>query len=60
MRLNRSLKNMEKLNQSVDWNRINIILLSHYIVGTSNEGADAYPPLMHHKCLLFQTCECGL
>jgi len=54
MKHNRSLKNMEKLNQSVDWNRINTILLSHYTVGTSGEGADAYPPLLLYKCLLLQ------
>jgi IS5 family transposase len=54
MKHNRSLKNMEKLNQSVDWNRINTILLSHYTVGTSSEGADAYPPLLLYKCLLLQ------
>jgi IS5 family transposase len=51
---NRSLKNMEKLNQSIDWERINTILLSHYTVGTSREGADAYPPLLLYKCLLLQ------
>ena len=39
---NRSLKNMEKLNQSIVWDRVNTILLSHYTVGTSSEGADAY------------------
>jgi len=54
MKHNRSLKNMEKLNQSIDWNRINTILLSHYAVGTSSEGADAYPPLLLYKCLLLQ------
>jgi hypothetical protein len=66
MKHNRSLKNMEKLNQSIDWNRINTILLSHYTVGTSSEGADvypvefeedstgAYPPLFLFKCLLLQ------
>jgi IS5 family transposase len=54
MKHNRSLKNMEKLNQSIDWNRINTILLSHYSVGTSSEGADAYPPLLLYKCLLLQ------
>jgi IS5 family transposase len=54
MKHNRSLKNMEKLNQSIDWNRINTILLSHYTVGTSGEGADAYPPLLLYKCLLLQ------
>jgi len=54
MKHNRSLKNMEYLNQSIDWNRINTILLSHYTVGTSSEGADAYPPLLLFKCLLLQ------
>jgi IS5 family transposase len=54
MKHNRSLKNMEKLNQSIHWNRINTILLSHYIVGTASEGADAYPPLLLYKCLLLQ------
>ncbi len=54
MKHNRSLKNMEKLNQSIDWDRINTILLSHYTVGTSSEGADAYPPLLLYKCLLLQ------
>ena len=54
MKHNRSLKNMEKLNQSIDWERINTILLSHYTVGTSREGADAYPPLLLYKCLLLQ------
>jgi len=42
------------LNQSIDWDQINIILLSHYTVGTSAEGADAYPPLLLYKCLLLQ------
>jgi IS5 family transposase len=54
MKHNRSLKNMEKLKQSIDWHRINTILLSHYTVGTSREGADAYPPLLLYKCLLLQ------
>jgi IS5 family transposase len=30
------------------------ILLSHYTVGTSEEGARAYPPLMLFKCLMLQ------
>ena len=54
MKHNRSLKNMEKLDQSIQWDRINTILLSHYTVGTSSEGADAYPPLLLYKCLLLQ------
>jgi len=51
---NRSLKKMKALNNSVDWNRIENILMSHYTVGTSSEGADAYPPLLLYKCLLLQ------
>ena len=51
---NRSLENMVKLSQSIDWNRINTILLSHYTVGTASEGADAYPPLLLYKCMLLQ------
>jgi len=51
---NRSLKNMKKLDKSIDWSRINTILKSHYTVGTSSEGADAYPPLLLFKCLLLQ------
>jgi IS5 family transposase len=54
MKHNRSLKNMEKLNQTLDWDRINTILLSHYTVGTASEGAEAYPPLLLYKCLLLQ------
>ena len=40
---NRSLKLMDKLDKSIEWSRIEAILLSHYTVGTSCEGADAYP-----------------
>ena len=45
---------MKKLDKSVDWSRIDEILKSHYTVGTSSEGADAYPPLLLFKCLLLQ------
>ena len=51
---NRSLKLMQKLDRSIDWSRVESILLSHYTVGTSGEGADAYPPLMLFKCMLLQ------
>ncbi len=43
---NRSLNTMEKLKKAINWNRIESILMSHYTVGTSGEGADAYPPLL--------------
>jgi len=45
---------VEKLNKSIDWIRVEDILMSHYTVGLSGEGADAYPPLLLFKCLLLQ------
>jgi hypothetical protein len=41
-------------NKSFDWNRVEDILMSHYTVGLSGEGAYAYPPLFLLKCLLLQ------
>jgi hypothetical protein len=55
---NRSLKLMEKIDKAIDWSRVESILLSHYVVGTSSEGADAYPPLLLFKC--FMTIDAGL
>jgi len=54
MKHNRSLKLMEKLNAAIDWTRVETILMNHYTVGTSGEGADAYPPLLLFKCMLLQ------
>ena len=54
MKHNRSLKNMGKLDKVIDWSRVESILLNHYTVGTSGEGADAYPPLLLFKCMLLQ------
>jgi len=51
---NRSLVIMENINKSINWARVESILLNHYTIGTSSEGADAYPPLMLFKCLLLQ------
>ncbi len=51
---NRSLKTMEKLDKAINWSRVKEILMNHYTVGTSNEGADAYPPLLLFKCLMLQ------
>ena len=47
---------MEQLDKAINWTRIDEILIAHYTVGTSNEGADAYPPLLLTKCLLLQKC----
>ena len=54
MKHNRSLKLMENLDAAIDWKRVENILLSHYTVGTSGEGADAWPPLLLFKCMLLQ------
>lgn len=54
MENNRSLKRLEKIEQVIDWSNINDMLLTHYTAGSSNEGADAYPPLMLLKGLLLQ------
>ena len=51
---NRSLKLMDKISNSLDWSRIDSVLMNHYTVGTSGEGADAYPPLLLFKCLMLQ------
>ena len=51
---NRSLKLMEKIDEAINWSRVESILISHYVVGTSSEGADAYPPLLLFKCLMLQ------
>ncbi len=52
---NRSLKLMENLNNSINWSRVDEILMSHYKTGTtSDEGAKAYPPILLFKCLILQ------
>jgi IS5 family transposase len=51
---NRSLTMMNKINTLISWKNIEALLLEYYEVGTSKEGADAYPPLMLLKCLLLQ------
>lgn len=54
MEHNRSLKLMEKIDHLIDWSKIENLLMNHYTVGTSTEGADAYPPLMLLRALLLQ------
>jgi len=38
----------------VKWKNIEALLLEHYEVGTSKEGADAFPPLLLMKGMLLQ------
>jgi IS5 family transposase len=51
---NRSIKLMEQLSGTINWSLVESILLSHYNVGTSEEGVRDNPPLMLFKCLLLQ------
>ncbi len=51
---NRCLIRIMDIANSIDWNSIEAVLMGHYQVGTSKEGADAYPPLLLFKCLLLQ------
>jgi transposase, IS5 family len=45
---------VQQVNNTINWPPVESILLSHYTVGTSDEGARAYPPLMLFKCLMLQ------
>ena len=40
------------LDKAINWLRIQAILTGHYDVGSSDEGAGAYPPFMLWKYLL--------
>lgn len=54
MEKNRSLEALKELDKAINWERIEKVLMKHYHIGISSEGADAYPPLMLFKCLLLQ------
>jgi IS5 family transposase len=51
---NRTLKMLKKIGKVVKWENIEALLLEHYKVGRSREGADAFPPLLLMKCMLLQ------
>jgi len=51
---NRCLIRIMDIANSIDWNSVEAVLTGHYQVGTSKEGADAYPPLLLFKGLLLQ------
>ena len=51
---NRSVKMMNRINKVVSWKNIEALLKEYYEVGTSKEGADAFPPLLLMKCMLLQ------
>lgn len=51
---NRALGRMTKIDAAIDWSKIESVLMKHYTVGASREGADAYPPIILLKGLLLQ------
>jgi len=51
---NRAIQRMEQINAIVSWSRIDHLVMTHYPVGKSVIGNDAYPPLLLIKCLLLQ------
>jgi IS5 family transposase len=51
---NRSVKLMERIDRVVSWKNIEALLMEYYETGRSEEGADAYPPLLLLKCMLLQ------
>ena len=40
---NRSIQKMRHLNNSINWNRVEDVLMSHYTIGTSHEESFAQP-----------------
>ncbi|MCG8531408.1 MAG: transposase, partial [Desulfovibrionales bacterium] len=51
---NRSLKTLMDLDNTIDWDKVETILLKDYPVGSKKEGNKAYSPLLLFKCLLIQ------
>ena len=51
---NRCLSRPIDIAHSINWDSINAILIGHYQIGSSKQGADAYSPLILFKCLLLQ------
>jgi IS5 family transposase len=51
---NRCLEQLMNIEDAIDRARLESVVMSHYTVGKSEEGADAYSPLVLFKCLLLQ------
>ena len=51
---NRSLIFLQKINQTIDWLPIEILLTGFYQPGKTNKGEKAYSPLLLFKCMLLQ------
>jgi hypothetical protein len=42
---------MERIDKAINWENIEALLKKYYHIGLSNEGADAYAPLVLLKCI---------
>jgi IS5 family transposase len=51
---NRSVKLMERINKVINLDNMEALLMEYYDIGITNEGADAYPPILLLKCMLLQ------
>jgi len=49
---NCSVKLMGKISASINWSRVEAVLMNNYRVGTSQEGAKDYPPILLFKKFL--------
>jgi hypothetical protein len=49
-----SVKLMERINAATNSFRFETVLMQHYTVGTSIEGAKVYPIILLFKCLLLK------
>lgn len=48
---NNTLNHLKFLGQSIEWSRIETMLVENYPTGKNKKGAQAYPPLMLFKTL---------
>jgi len=51
---NITLQYLNKLDEQIDWIKIESILLKNYSIGKKKKGPQAYSPLMLFKCLLLR------
>jgi transposase len=51
---NNTLECLKKLDQTIDWSRIESTLLKNYPTGKNKKGPQAYSPLMLFKCRLLR------
>lgn len=51
---NSSLLFLRQIDNTIDWDPIQVLLMKYYEIGQTKEGERAYPPLLLFKCFLLQ------